>query len=814
MFVAQIFAFVTLSCGPPPEAVALPTHATIKVNGVLDEAIWSQAPLHRLDHQKMPRTGRASVLTTWKMLVTEDTLFVAIRAQTRPDLPIVARRTRRDREVESDRVTIDIDTRGRGKDAFHFEVTAGGSLVDGIRYNDTVLDLQWDGNWDAAVKRDSGGWTTEVAIPLKLLRRPRNATAPITLQVRRYTSVLAETDEWVPTPRDNSQEVSAYGTVAGFDLQSRPVTGRLLPYLATGTVVETGTGAPVEYITRVGADANLQFGSDTSIDATAYPDFGTVEADTAVFNLTPTEVRFPEKRPFFLEGTDVLSTPLELFYSRRIGSLTGTTAGTVLDAPPPAPVLGAVKLLSRAGEKWTFASLFATSHRQDVAVRDDTNGEVSNQRIAPVYTYGVLRALRDLPNAGSVGLMGTSRFSFDQGPIGTWSHCPDGKSPSRNSCFADVYAAGPDLRLRSRGGTWIATGQVVGTLRQGGTERSVPDGTTLASGDLGMAVHSRIEKAAGRVIGWARYEYFGQHADWNATGFLPRPNQHAARAHLGVQTLTPHGFVLEDRWQVEIFERFTLGGLQLGHGYQINYRATWNTFWRTFTEFQWRPRRFDNRETHDGAALERAGLVGLEQSIASDHRRPLVARFAGTFQQRSNGPRVEADLTIDVNILGPIQLRLGTNGTIERGEPRWIESDAINDRHRFARLNAHALSLLARFNYTITPKLELQVFGQLLGVGTIFHNGFSSPRNDTIIHLDELSPDPSFTSQRRSEALLVANLFLRWEFMTGSNLYLVATRNQLNAADPEGAGGIDFRSVGGSSAAYTLLVKVATLLGR
>lgn len=784
----------------------------IVVDGRLDDAAWRDAPLHRLALQKEPRGGEpASVETTWQAVQVGRSLYVGIRAK-KGAVPIVARRTRRDRDVESDRVFVDIDARGRGQDAFHFEVTAGGSFVDGVRYNDTVLDKQWDAFWDAEVVLDEQGYTVEIEIPLRILRRPPSETAPIHMQVRRYTSKLGETDEWAPTPRDKSREVSAYAPVEGFVPSTRRAALDLLPYATTGAVVETPSGR-AGMVRRAGLDAKLQVGTDVAIDATVLPDFGTVEADTAVFNLRPVEVRFPEKRPFFLEGTDVFNTPLEVFYSRRIGSIVGTTAGTTVEAPPPAPVVGATKLLARAGRYWSFGGLVAGTGRVDLAARSVDAGAVAQQRAAPGTVYGALRVRREVPYGGHVGILGTTRASLEDGPVAPFPACPDGQQPVRGTCFADVYALGPDFRIRSKDGNWAGIGHAVGTYRYGGTPEAIADGTRRESGDVGAATFARVEKTGGRVIGWVRHQWYGANADYNATGFQPRPNHHYARAEVGVQTLTPHGPVLEDRWQGEVFERFALDGLRMGSGYQFNHRAKWKSFWRHFAEVHVRPRFYDNREARDGTPVQRAGLLGLELNLDSDSRRAVVGSFESRFQQRTNGQRFDGELNFDFNLGGAIQLRLGADTTVDRGEPRWLETDTVDAVYRLARLNAHALGFITRLNYTITPKLELQLYAQLIGVGTIYDQGYTNPIGIDRIYLDGLVVDPDFDPIRDNEALLVTNVFLRWEYALGSNLFLVVTRTQLDSDDPLGDGRLDYGSIGRNRAAYTFLGKVTRLFG-
>ncbi|RMH00408.1 MAG: hypothetical protein D6705_00475 [Deltaproteobacteria bacterium] len=784
----------------------------LRLDGRLDEPAWRRAPVHRLARQRTPTPGGpVTQTTTFRVVATRDAIYLGIRCD--QTVPLVARRTRRDRAVESDRVTVDIDSRGRGKDAFHFEVTAGGTLVDGIRYNDTTIDLQWDGVWWAEVQRDAKGWTAEIEIPFRILRRPPKAR-PMRIQVRRYVSRLGETDEWAPTPRDGSREVSRYAPLEGIEFRARRLVADLYPYFSVGVALDTGDQVAASLVRRYGGNLKLRIGTDATVDATVLPDFGNVEADTAVFNLTTAELRFPEKRPFFQEGVDVLTTPLSVFYSRRIGSLSGTTAGNAVDAPPPAPVLGAAKLLWRVGKRGTLGALVAETGAQDVAVRSVDDGLTAPQRVLPYFTYALARGQIDLPNAGYVGLMAGGRVSFDRGPKDPWTVCPDLQAPERGSCFADAYFASADTLIRSRDGRYRAQGQVVGTLRWGGTPLAQIDGNVVRSGDMGGAARVRLEKAGGRMIGWIDYTWLGRDAEWNATGFLPVPHRHRLRAHLGWQTLSPHGAFLEERWQYEWVQRFNLDGLSMFEGYQLNHRAKWKSFWRHFVELHVRPRRWDDREARDGTPVERAGNVGLELELTSDHRRKVVWDLVSTTQVRTTGGaatygwRTEVESSLDVIPSGPIQLRLGVNGTYDTGEFRWVETDPTDGVRRFARLRALALGALLRANYTVSPSLELQLYTQLLGAGTRYLDGHAVPMANTRVRLGALRPDPTFSPVRESEALWVMNLFLRWRFAPGSNLYVVLTRNQTDPTVPGGDGGLDLSQLGRMAASYLFLVKV------
>src|SRR5262249_9235446 len=171
--------------------------------------------------------------TTIRVIYDGEALFIGVDCQQKA--PLVARLTRRDRPIEADSITIDLDSRADGTSAFEFAVNAAGALSDGIRFNDTDYSAAWDENWDARVARSDRGWSAEVRIPLRILRFHRAPVQSWGLQVRRYVSARQETDEWAFIPRTAAGEVSHYGRLddlrdlhPGSRLELRPfVVGKL-----------------------------------------------------------------------------------------------------------------------------------------------------------------------------------------------------------------------------------------------------------------------------------------------------------------------------------------------------------------------------------------------------------------------------------------------------------------------------------------------------------------------------------------------------------------------------------------------------------
>ena len=185
------------------------------IDGRLDDAIWSSVPASDTFTQSFPSDGApASAPTRVRVAYDDRGVYIAIECEQKAER--VARLTRRDREVADDRVSIDIDTSRDKRSAFHFQVSAAGVLLDGLRYGDTELSTDWDEIWQADVAHTASGWTAEIEIPFRILRL-RSDVNTWGFQVRRWTGKTGELDEWAYAPRDSGGEVSRYGELGPFE---------------------------------------------------------------------------------------------------------------------------------------------------------------------------------------------------------------------------------------------------------------------------------------------------------------------------------------------------------------------------------------------------------------------------------------------------------------------------------------------------------------------------------------------------------------------------------------------------------------------
>jgi Domain of unknown function (DUF5916) len=279
---------------------------------------------------------------------------------------------RRDALV-GDVVGVCFDSYNDKRTGFEFDLTAGGSKIDLILGNgETEWDMSWDAVWDGKVAHDAHGWTAEFRVPLSQLRFGPQDEQVWGLHAWRWIDRNQEEDQWQLIPRQNSGRMHQLGELRGIRNLERPRHLELLPHVLAQTAGGPSTPDSPDRSGSIGLDAKLGLTSNFTLDATFNPDFGQVEADPSVVNLTAYETFYEEKRPFFLEGRKILSLGLDeldqLFYSRRIGqapSLAPPLAdGETLRAPESTTILGALKVTGKTSGGLSVGVLQSSRRRR------------------------------------------------------------------------------------------------------------------------------------------------------------------------------------------------------------------------------------------------------------------------------------------------------------------------------------------------------------------------------------------------------------------------------------------------------------------
>lgn len=430
------------------------------IDGKLDDPAWQEAPPVTRFLQREPVEGAAvSESTEVRFAYNDRALFVAFRGYDREPEKIVGRLVRRDQRIISDYFNLFLDTYYDRRTAFEFSINPSGARRDVFIYDDGGgRDESWDPVYDWATKVDSLGWTVELRIPFSQLRFPRRDSLIFGLRARRYIARRREEASWPFFPRDRSGEVSYFGRLVGIAGIPAPERVELLPYTAGSARFEPAedgnpfaTGRRTGF--RGGADLKVGLGSALTLDLTVNPDFGQVEADPAVVNLTAFETFFPEKRPFFVEGVNLFRFPVSatgspqgefgggggggpgggfggggffggegetLVYTRRIGRSPQLSPrvppGGHADAVDQTTILAAGKVSGQFGGGWAVGFLQALTAKETVPVVDSLGVEARSP-VEPLASYSVFRLQRN-SNSGRLayGIMATGMLRDLEGP--------------------------------------------------------------------------------------------------------------------------------------------------------------------------------------------------------------------------------------------------------------------------------------------------------------------------------------------------------------------------------------------------------------
>ncbi|HEV8215607.1 MAG TPA: DUF5916 domain-containing protein, partial [Gemmatimonadaceae bacterium] len=390
-----------------PTAVAVRRSTSIMVDDKLDEDAWKSAGPITEFRQIDPNEGEAATQRTdVRFLFDEDALYVGAKMyDSQGGRGVVTRLVRRDGNFDSDFLELVIDAYHDHLSRAFFDLNPSGSKNDYIGIGTSCCDNSWDPVWEAATHIDEDGWTAEIRIPFSQLRFSRDSVQTWGLQVRRFIKRTNEQDQWSWWGKTESGGPSRFGHLAGLRMPSSSSGLELLPYVVSkSSSVASVPNDPFNThgrpAMRAGLDLKNRLTSNLTLDATFNPDFGQVEVDPAVLNLSAFETFFPEKRPFFVEGAQVFNfggfscnfcsnvEGMSAFYSRRIGRAPSGAAlaadpNPYADIPDATTILAAGKITGRTGNGYTVGLMNAVTNSAYARVETPA-GDRGKQEVEPL----------------------------------------------------------------------------------------------------------------------------------------------------------------------------------------------------------------------------------------------------------------------------------------------------------------------------------------------------------------------------------------------------------------------------------------------
>ncbi len=755
---------------------AVRVSGTIRIDGILSEQDWTSAPVASAFEQFDPTEGAAATESTLvRVLYDDKALYVGFMCFDSDPNGIVGQLTRRDRRPQSDRVQVMIDSYHDHSTAFLFGGTVSGVQADGILSQDgRVYDDQWDAVWDFDAAVVPGGWSGEFKIPFSALRFAPQDTAYVWgINFRRYIARKQEIDEWVMVPRKDApagtiSSVSKMGHLLGMRDIHPPLHLELLPY-GVSRINSLAQPAPFSTTRELKGDAGLdvKYGvtNNFTLDVALNPDFGQVEVDQAVLNLTVFETFYPEKRPLFLEGAQLFSfgnmidnQEMRLFYSRRVGRkptlIPQPDSGyQFVDNPQTTTILGAAKLTGRTDNGLTVGALSAITDREQAIEENAAGYRQPPITTEPRASYNVFRLKQDILDHSFLGMMATGAFR-DQG------------LPS--------LSGGVDWNVQIDNGDYAVEGYVAGS-------QISPSPGTRRSGGAGRI---GLEKPQGdHWWAFSLYDFSSTNFNIDELGFYSQPREHGGYTEILYKEDRASEPLL--RYSVAVQSDYRWNWDRINTVKDLELRTSWQftNFWLFVTDMY-----------HDFPAYDDANR--MISTIPDIYRRPSRERFLATLQTDSRDPFVVsltpgyytsqkglstlfaiADLTIRPNSW--IEFNPSITALRTRNEEAWaIPFLTDNSRYLFGDRDIDEYDFSLRGTVTFTPHLSVQFFTQVF----LAKGGYSNLRElvgpDAFLPYDYFHSSSYLTQGNPdfNEKTLNANFVLRWEYLPGSTLYLVWTQ--------------------------------------
>ena len=781
------------------QITAVRTTPEMRLDGKLDEPVWQSAPAMSEFKQRIPDEGApASDATEVRVAYDQTSLWIGARMHSSDPAKIAAPVTRRDDVSQAEHIFVSLDTFNDRRTAWSFGVTAAGTRLDRYHSTDTEsASTTFEPVWEAAVSRDAGGWTAEMRIPFSQLRFNPGATERWGINVKRFIPTKNEHDYWIVVPRKEVGWASRFGDLTGIEV-ARARRVEVLPYVSGSTRMRgefDETNPLLERNTfdqNAGADIKAGIGPNLTLDAAINPDFGQVEADPAVVNLSAFETIFPERRPFFIEGASLLSGGGQpYFYSRRIGAAPSSRAiftledqGYLVDAPRATRILGAAKLTGTFAGGTSVGALAAVTDRETARTYRSTIFD--REDVAPRTFFGVFRGQQQFGKSGStIGFTAT----------GVGRDLDDERLASMLNERA--LAAGTDWNLRFLGGAY-EVGGYAGLSRIDGSAAAIalaqraparyyqrpdneheefdPTRTSLS----GFAGGLRAERAAGKHWLWyTSVDAVSPGFEINDAGRIARADNVFAYGQLRYRETEPRGLLRDYEIGFSSENGWNFGGTRTWSAVRTDTFLTWKNFYGTeFTAWMDLPAH-DDRASRGGPLLGTGRAWVLQTRVynsRASRRGWLVRAYRGESElgertwdlgaSFSIRPRPRWQLSLDPRVL------LQTDPRIFAGRNAGNAVFAMVDRDEY--------SLTLRANYAVTPELTFEVYTQAFAASGIYHD-FGALTVPGSRRLQPVAGTDAFDYNERS---FRSNAVVRWEWRPGSTAYLVWQQDRFAFEDP------------------------------
>ncbi|MDZ7717685.1 MAG: DUF5916 domain-containing protein [Balneolaceae bacterium] len=764
------------------QAVRISSDDVIRLDGTLDEMVWQNAPVATDFIQRIPDDGTpASEKTEVRILYTSEAVYIGAQAYDSAMDSVAATLFRRDGTGYSDWFYVTIDSYNDNRTGFSFAVNPKGVRKDILLFDDDNEDLRWDAVWEAETSINEDNWTIEMKIPLSQLRfsPPENGTdTEWGINFQRRIARNEEISFWAPTPQNASGFVSRFGQLQGIRQLESPRRFEVSPYLSSNlTRAPSNSSNPFydanDWGGSIGADIKYGLTSDLTLTATINPDFGQVEADPAVINLSAFETFFREQRPFFLEGNDIFQfgrtktfntygNPIT-FYSRRIGRAPQGNLNQYNDyrnesvynpdavddiytnAPDQTTIAAAAKVSGKTQSGWSIGLLNAFTTNESSPYQINQNGPTGDFTVEPATNYLVARTKKDINSGNSV--FGGFFSAANRRVNGTYFE---------DFLHSSAYLGGMDFEHNWDDRNWsfsgtISASQVNGTPdaiertqksstryynRVDSDKLSVdPDQTSLS----GFATEVSLQKSGGEHwLTSLTYSEVSPGYEVNDLGFQNRADYRAGAIALAYK---------ESNSDLIRFYQFFIAatyaqnydGDVISNNPATGGEFRFNNLWSFNFNIQYSGKRYLDRLTRGGPVSGRPKDYSINFNLRSDQTKKVSYGIGGFYRNEVNSYEIDRRFWsfVEFRPTSYIQLEISPQFGWEIESDQYVTdvddvlaTNTYGTRYLFSDLDLTYISTSIRLDWTFTPDMSLQLYARPYINSGDFYNfkEFKTPR--------------------------------------------------------------------------------------
>ncbi len=809
------------------------------IDGSINDPVWQQAEWQTGFTENRPKNNvPAAQETAFKILYDDKFIYLAFNCFDAAPDSIARRMSRRD-GFEGDFIEVNFDSYHDLQSGSSFTVTAAGVKGDESISNQFNWDESWNPIWYTKTALSAEGWTAEMKIPFSQLRFSSLDEQIWGLQINRNHFRYGSRSTWQNIPANASYWVRGFGELRGLKGIKPQKQREIQPYVvANAETYPAEDGNPFadgdDTGFTAGVDGKIGITNNIILDFTINPDFGQVEADPSQLVLDGFEVFFREQRPFFVEGAGIYNFRLtnfdvwgpfnsdRLFYSRRIGGspkgYPSLQTGEYFKAPNNSTILGAAKLSGRTQKGLSFGILESVTAEERAII--DLEGNRREEVIEPLTNYFVARAKQDFNDNNTTvgGSFNAVNRRLSDDPMSAW-------------LTDEAYTGGLDVVHKWKDQEWqlegsFAFSNVSGT-REAITAKQTdfrhafdrPDAThlsvdTTATSLFGHSGSAKIAKYGGDWRFSTGVTYRSPGLELNDLGFMVNTDEINIGSWGGYRINEPVGIINRGGFNVNHRTTYDFSGRHLAQMFNHNSWMQFKNFWSFNYNFTVETKDISQRALFGGPALNRPTGYGFGGGIGSDDRKNLSYGMYGNYGQSWDKSVCGWSLGVYARLqpMDALSASLEVDYNEFGREYLFLPYEDINDGTRYVggQIDQKTVNFTGRLNYNITPDLTLQYYGSPYishGVYEDFKNiidptaelddrfvrygdevTFDEAENEYFLDADKNgvkdcenctfdNPDFSFIQFR-------SNLVARWEYIPGSEIFLVWSQNTTTGGDP------------------------------